>query len=179
MTTIPLSLGRPLRNSTPRADAGVPRKDVKTLCSLTGPCLGLLAPEGRGVAFDRAAGDRPTQVGSQFDWGGRLPSGNGGVRRGAERPRSAQRRCPPDREAGWPCGGQGAQRGARPVVVICWVAAQHITNQSYARDNRLIPRRSSDRAGGLAPRCRLSPSSRCRRWEGSDCSSVEGLRELG
>ena len=68
---------------------------------------------------------------------------------------------------------------APSVVVICGAQTPHTTDQSYARDNRLIPRWSSYPAGGLAPRCRLSPSSRCSRWEGSDCSSVKGLRELG
>ena len=187
VTTVPLSPRWSLRNSTTRADAGVLRKDVKTLCSFTGTRLGLhrgclwspWVPLGRLIATERqgeglrsreasltgeVASQEVTEAcdGTRSDHGRR----NGGACLTARQP------CP--------AGARVLLSGrVRPVVVICRGRPLHLTNQSYARDNRLIPRRSPNPAGGLAPRCRLSPSSRRRRWEGSDCSSVEGLRELG
>ena len=136
--------------------------------------------------------ERRPEPGSPFDWGGHLRRRNGGGRRCTARPRVAERQCAPHCQADVPSRDAAPcprrerwsshcplHAGVPSVVVICGEPSPHTSDQSYARDNRLIPRWSSHPAGGLAHRCRLSPSSRCSRWEGSDCSSVKGLRELG
>ena len=46
-------------------------------------------------------------------------------------------------------------------------------------DNRLIAPESSYRRGGLAPRCRLIASWGWRRSQGSGCSPVKAVHELG
>src|SRR4029453_9165750 len=53
------------------------------------------------------------------------------------------------------------------------------TDKRYARDNRLIGPKSSYRRPGLAPRCRLIASWGWRRSQGSGCSPVKAVRELG
>src|SRR5678809_747718 len=53
------------------------------------------------------------------------------------------------------------------------------TDKRYARDNRLIESKSSYRRLGLAPRCRLITSWGWRRSQGSGCSPVKVVRELG
>src|SRR5574344_3072135 len=53
------------------------------------------------------------------------------------------------------------------------------TDKSYPGDNRLIAPNSSHRRRGLAPRCRLISSWGCRRSQGSGCSPVKEVRELG
>src|ERR1044071_6845860 len=53
------------------------------------------------------------------------------------------------------------------------------TDKRYARDNRLILPKSSYRRQGLAPRCRLITSWGWRRSQGSGCSPVKVVRELG
>ncbi len=53
------------------------------------------------------------------------------------------------------------------------------TDKRYARDNRLIGSKSSYRRSGLAPRCRLIASWGWRRSQGSGCSPVKAVRELG
>src|SRR4028119_2095540 len=53
------------------------------------------------------------------------------------------------------------------------------TDKRYARDNRLIESKSSYRRLGLAPRCRLITSWGWRRSQGSGCSPVRVVRELG
>src|SRR2546430_6221902 len=53
------------------------------------------------------------------------------------------------------------------------------TDKRYARDNRLIESKSSYRRLGLAPRCRLIASWGWRRSQGSGCSPVKAVRELG
>ena len=52
-------------------------------------------------------------------------------------------------------------------------------DKRYARDNRLILPKSSYRRQGLAPRCRLITSWGWRRSQGSGCSPVKAVRELG
>src|SRR5213082_1391350 len=52
-------------------------------------------------------------------------------------------------------------------------------DKRYARDNRLILPKSSYRRQGLAPRCRLITSLGWRRSQGSGCSPVKVVRELG
>src|SRR5687767_15695649 len=53
------------------------------------------------------------------------------------------------------------------------------TDKRYARDNRLIESKSSYRRLGLAPRCRLITSWGWRRSQGSGCSPVKVVHELG
>src|SRR5918993_243759 len=53
------------------------------------------------------------------------------------------------------------------------------TDKRYAGDNRLIAPESSHRRGGLAPRCRLITSWGWRRSQGSGCSPVKVVHELG
>src|SRR6266508_3253749 len=53
------------------------------------------------------------------------------------------------------------------------------TSSRYDRDNRLILPKSSYRRQGLAPRCRLITSWGWRRSQGSGCSPVKVVRELG
>ena|SRR3989338_3883329 len=53
------------------------------------------------------------------------------------------------------------------------------TNNRYSGDNRLIGLESSYRQPGLAPRCRLIASWGCIRSQGSGCSPVKAVRELG
>src|SRR5438445_8763203 len=53
------------------------------------------------------------------------------------------------------------------------------TDKRYAMDNRLILPTSSYRRQGLAPRCRLITSWGWRRSQGSGCSPVKVVRELG
>ena len=55
----------------------------------------------------------------------------------------------------------------------------HSTDKRYSRDNRLIVPKSSNRRHCLAPRCRLITSRGCRRSQGSGCSPVKVVRELG
>src|SRR3989339_895177 len=49
----------------------------------------------------------------------------------------------------------------------------------YVGDNRLISSESPYRRGGLAPRCRIIASCGWRRSQGSGCSPVKAVRELG
>jgi hypothetical protein len=53
------------------------------------------------------------------------------------------------------------------------------TDKSYAGDNRLIAPNSSHRRRCLAPRCRLISSWGRSRSQGSGCSPVKEVRELG
>ena len=53
------------------------------------------------------------------------------------------------------------------------------SDKRYAGDNRLIDSKSSHRRIGLAPRCRLIASWGWRRSQGSGCSPVKAVRELG
>ena len=53
------------------------------------------------------------------------------------------------------------------------------TDNRYSGDNRLIGFESSHRQSGLAPRCRLILSWGCIRSQGSGCSPVKRVRELG
>src|SRR5882757_4854465 len=53
------------------------------------------------------------------------------------------------------------------------------TDKSYAGDNRLIAPNSSHRRRCLAPRCRLISSWGWSRSQGSGCSPVKEVRELG
>src|SRR3990167_9791104 len=57
--------------------------------------------------------------------------------------------------------------------------ARGLTDKSYPRDNRLIAAKSPYRRGGLAPRCRLILSWRGSTFQGSGCSPVKRVRELG
>src|SRR5213075_1625416 len=53
------------------------------------------------------------------------------------------------------------------------------TDKRYSGDNRLIGSKSSYRRPGLAPRCRLITSWGWRSSQGSVCSPVKVVRELG
>ena len=53
------------------------------------------------------------------------------------------------------------------------------TDNRYSGDNRLIGLESSHRQSSLAPRCRLILSWGCIRSQGSGCSPVKRVRELG
>jgi hypothetical protein len=53
------------------------------------------------------------------------------------------------------------------------------TDKRYSGDNRLITPKSPYRRRGLAPRCRLIASWGCSRSQGSGCSPVKAVRELG
>ena len=54
-----------------------------------------------------------------------------------------------------------------------------LTNKRYARDNRLMSSKRSYRRTRLAPRCRLITSWWCTIYQGSSCSLVKVVRELG
>ena len=54
-----------------------------------------------------------------------------------------------------------------------------LTDKSYPGDNRLVGPESSYRRSGSAPRCRLIASWSCSRFQGSGCSPVKAVRELG
>ena len=54
-----------------------------------------------------------------------------------------------------------------------------LSDKRYARDNRLITSKSSHRRGWLAPRCRLIISWLRIFFQGSVCSTVKMVRELG
>ncbi len=64
-----------------------------------------------------------------------------------------------------------------PVVPNGRAIAQRI--KRYSGDNRLISPMSSNRRGGLAPRCRLVTSWGWRRSQGLGCSPIKVARELG
>src|SRR5580693_5371062 len=53
------------------------------------------------------------------------------------------------------------------------------SDKRYAGDNRLIGPKRSQRRPGLAPRCRLIASWGWRSSQGSGCSPVKAVRELG
>jgi len=59
------------------------------------------------------------------------------------------------------------------------IAGHRSTDKRYAGDNRLIAPESSHRRRGLAPRCRLITSWGWRRSQGSGCSPVKVVHELG
>ncbi len=54
-----------------------------------------------------------------------------------------------------------------------------LTDKSYPGDNRLVASESSYRRSGSAPRCRLTVSWRGSTFQGSGCSPVKTVRELG
>ena len=54
-----------------------------------------------------------------------------------------------------------------------------LTDQRYARDNRLMTPKSPYRRSRLAPRCRLIASWSWRRFQGFGCSPMKAVRELG
>lgn len=57
--------------------------------------------------------------------------------------------------------------------------ARGLSDKSYPRDNRLIAPKRPQRRGGLAPRCRLIASWGGSTSQGSVCSPVKAVRELG
>jgi hypothetical protein len=59
------------------------------------------------------------------------------------------------------------------------VVSAALSDKSYAGDNRLIAPNSSHRRRCLAPRCRLISSWGWSRSQGSGCSPVKEVRELG
>ena len=59
------------------------------------------------------------------------------------------------------------------------VVSAALSDKSYAGDNRLIAPNSSHRRRCLAPRCRLISSWRGSTFQGSGCSPVKEVRELG
>src|SRR6185437_6431864 len=61
---------------------------------------------------------------------------------------------------------------------LAW-ASYRATDKRYAGDNRLIAPESSHRRRGLAPRCRLITSWGWSRSQGSGCSPVKVVHELG
>ena len=62
---------------------------------------------------------------------------------------------------------------------VCEWKCRRSTDKSYPGDNRLISPKSSQRRGGLAPRCRLVASWGCSRSQGLGCSPIKAARELG
>ena len=80
-----------------------------------------------------------------------------------------------------------SQTGTKVVVsfpLLCKfiymrVVSTALSDKSYAGDNRLIAPNSSHRRRGLAPRCRLITSWRGSPFQGSGCSPVKVVRELG
>src|SRR5213083_2151898 len=56
---------------------------------------------------------------------------------------------------------------------------RRLTAKRYSGDNRLILPKSPYRRRGLAPRCRLVASWGWSRSQGSGCSPVKAVRELG
>ena len=54
-----------------------------------------------------------------------------------------------------------------------------LTDKSYPGDNRLVRPESSYRRSRSAPRCRLIASWRGSTFQGSGCSPVKAVRELG
>src|SRR5947207_3950119 len=56
---------------------------------------------------------------------------------------------------------------------------RRLTDKRYPGDNRLIFPKSPYRRDGLAPRCRLVASWGRSRSQGSGCSPVKAVRELG
>src|SRR5882757_1153836 len=59
------------------------------------------------------------------------------------------------------------------------VVSAALSDKSYPGDNRLIAPNSSHRRRCLAPRCRLISSWRRSIFQGSGCSPVKEVRELG
>jgi hypothetical protein len=59
------------------------------------------------------------------------------------------------------------------------VVSAALSDKSYPGDNRLIAPNSSHRRRCLAPRCRLISSWGWSRSQGSGCSPVKEVRELG
>ena len=68
--------------------------------------------------------------------------------------------------------------GLSDPVVGVW-KRHRSTDKRYSGDNRLIGSKSSHRRPGLAPRCRLITSWGWRSSQGSGCSPVKVVRELG
>ena len=64
-------------------------------------------------------------------------------------------------------------------IYIVRVVSTALSDKSYAGDNRLIAPNSSHRRRCLAPRCRLISSWRGSTFQGSGCSPVKEVRELG
>ena len=77
-----------------------------------------------------------------------------------------------------PTSRAGTKVGFSDPVVGVW-KRHRSTDKRYSGDNRLISSKSSHRRGGLAPRCRLITSWGWRRSQGSGCSPVKVVRELG
>ena len=77
-----------------------------------------------------------------------------------------------------PTSRAGTKVGFSDPVVGVW-KRHRSTDKRYSGDNRLIASKSSHRRRGLAPRCRLITSWGWRRSQGSGCSPVKVVRELG
>ena len=75
-------------------------------------------------------------------------------------------------------GRAGAKAGVSDPAVPAW-NGRRLTDKSYLGDNRLIRSKSSLRRPGLAPRCRLIASWGGNTSQGSGCSPVKAVRELG
>jgi hypothetical protein len=118
--------------------------------------------------------------GGQFDWGGRLLKGSGGAQRFPQRGRQSRFKSVKAEGSltARPTSRAGAKAGLSDPVVPVW-KGHRSTDKRYAGDNRLIAPESSHRRGGLAPRCRLIASWGWRRSQGSGCSPVKAVRELG
>lgn len=71
-----------------------------------------------------------------------------------------------------------AKAGPSDPLASSW-EGQRSSDKSYPGDNRLVPPESSYRRRCSAPRCRLTPSWGCIRSQGSVCSPVKGVHELG
>jgi len=115
----------------------------------------------------------------QFDWGGFLQKSNGGVLRF---PQHGWQSCV-EHMGRWElnCETHTSNRyESRPKWSGGWMWNRHrSSDKRYAGDNRLIASKSSYRRCGLAPRCRLIASWGWRRSQGSGCSPVKAVRELG
>jgi len=73
----------------------------------------------------------------------------------------------------------GASDPLQKIFGSIYVGKTAHTDKSYPGDNRLIAPNSSHRRRGLAPRCRLITSWRGSTFQGSGCSPVKVVRELG
>lgn len=75
-------------------------------------------------------------------------------------------------------GRTGTKVGYSDPEAFAWKSLR-LTDQRYARDNRLMVPKSSYRRDRLAPRCRLIASWRWRSFQWFGCSPIKAIREMG
>ncbi len=119
-----------------------------------------------------------TLSGGQFDWGGRLPKGNGGAQRFSQYGRKSYVECKGKESLIARHTGRARMKIglSDPVVLRGRAIAQRI--KATLGITGLSPK-SPHRRGGLAPRCRLITSWGCSRSQGLGCSPIKVVRELG